>query len=81
MAIMKIIIILESLVLIIGVSLLMGLPTMWLWNWLMPDIFNITEITFLQAVGLNLLSDILFKNINSYSKKNNKYNYLKIKPG
>ena len=69
MAIMKIIIILESLVLIIGVSLLMGLPTMWLWNWLMPDIFNITEITFLQAVGLNLLSDILFKNINSSSKK------------
>lgn len=66
---MKIIIILESLVLIIGVSLLMGLPTMWLWNWLMPDIFNITEITFLQAVGLNLLSDILFKNINSSSKK------------
>ncbi len=33
---------------------------MWLWNWLMPDIFSLGEITFWQAAGLLLLSKILF---------------------
>lgn len=35
--------------------------TMWLWNWLMPVIFKLPAITFWQAVGLLLLSHILFK--------------------
>jgi hypothetical protein len=34
---------------------------MLLWNWLMPNIFGLPEITFWQAIGLNLLSTILFK--------------------
>ena len=42
-------------------AVLLGLPLMWLWNWLMPVIFKLPEITFLQAVGLNVLSSILFK--------------------
>jgi membrane protein required for beta-lactamase induction len=40
---------------------LLGYPLMLLWNWLMPIIFNLPEITFWQAIGLNLLSTILFK--------------------
>lgn len=46
------------------VALVLGLPLMLLWNWIMPNIFYFNEITFLQAVGLNLLSSILFKSHN-----------------
>ena len=42
------------------VCLLLGLPLMLLWNWLMPIIFGLSEISFWQAVGLNLLASILF---------------------
>jgi hypothetical protein len=41
--------------------MLLGYPVMWLWNWLMPVIFGLPYITFYQAVGLNLMSTILFK--------------------
>ena len=48
------------------VMLLLGLPLQLLWNWLMPSLFNLPHITFWQAVGLNLISSILFKsNINT----------------
>lgn len=42
-------------------ALLFGFVVMWLWNWLMPDIFGLTTITFWQAWGLVVLSHILFK--------------------
>ena len=44
-----------------GVTLLLSLPTYWLWNWLMPAIFNLPEITWWQAWGLTCLCSILFK--------------------
>jgi len=56
--------ILMGLFTIIGVSLLLALPTMWLWNWLMPAIFGLSEVTFWQALGLNFLSGILVKGTN-----------------
>ncbi len=31
-----------------------------LWNWLMPDIFGLRTITYLQALGLLLLCRLLF---------------------
>ena len=40
---------------------LFGAGTMWLWNWLMPAIFKLPTIGFWQAVGLLLLSHILFR--------------------
>ena len=49
------------------VSLIAAIPTYFLWNWLMPAIFNIKVITFWQAWGLNFLAGILFKNSNSSS--------------
>ena len=43
------------------ISVLFSLPVMWLWNGLMPEIFKLPEISFLQAIGLNFLCSILFK--------------------
>jgi hypothetical protein len=40
--------------------LLLGLTTMLLWNWLIPSLFNGPEIRFLEALGLIVLSKILF---------------------
>lgn len=53
-------------ILIVFFALLTGIPVYFLWNWLMPEIFGLTEITLLQAIGLSLLCSLLFKaNINS----------------
>jgi len=52
--------ILKIMAIISLVCLLLGLPLMLLWNWLMPVIFDLSEISFWQAVGLNLLASILF---------------------
>lgn len=41
-------------------ALVLGLPLMILWNWLMPMLFGLTKITFWQAIGLNILAGILF---------------------
>ncbi|MBS1682844.1 MAG: hypothetical protein JST48_14115 [Bacteroidetes bacterium] len=34
--------------------------TMWLWNWLVPDLFHGPQINYWQTMGLLLLSKILF---------------------
>ena len=46
---------------VVLIALLMALPIMWLWNWLMPLIFGLIKINFWQALGLSLLSSCLFK--------------------
>jgi len=33
---------------------------MWLWNWLVPDLFKGPEITYWQTLGILVLSKILF---------------------
>lgn len=43
-----------------ALDLLAALPVMWLWNWLMPMLFGLPTITWLQAFGLNLLFSLLF---------------------
>ena len=64
----KFIVVLGILGFIVFMAFLMSLPTMWLWNWLMPTIFGLTKIGWLQALGLNILSGILFKSSSSSSK-------------
>jgi hypothetical protein len=55
----------NNVLLIIGililVILLLGGPLMILWDWLMPTLFGLPEITFWQACGLQLLATLLFK--------------------
>ena len=50
------------------VMLIMGLPVMWLWNWLMPEIFGLKTITFWQAIGLQFLFYILLPSSKSSTK-------------
>ena len=45
-------------------AIVMGFPTMWLWNWLVPKIFGLISIGFWESVGLNLLAGILFRTSN-----------------
>jgi len=66
---MKIVLqIIGAVALVAGLALLMAFPTMWLWNWLMPDIFGLVEIDFWQALGLNVLSGILIRPTTTNSK-------------
>lgn len=51
---------LKMLVLAIAAGVLFTFVVMWLWNWLMPTIFGLSIITFWQALGLLVLSKILF---------------------
>lgn len=50
-------------------TLLFALPVMYLWNWLMPEIFGLQTLTFWQAWGLTVLCWLLFKSSGSSSKK------------
>ena len=52
---------------IIIFSILAAIPTYYLWNWLMPEIFGLKVITFWQALGMNFLASILFKSSSSSS--------------
>ena len=59
----------EALLIVVGLlvlsAILLAIPTMLLWNWLLPHIFNIPAITLYEAIGINILSGILFKsNVN-----------------
>ena len=54
-------IILTALLVVVVVAIFVSVPTMLLWNWLMPVIFGLSTITWLQALGLCLLCSILFK--------------------
>lgn len=66
----KLLLFLMTLCVPVIISVLFSLPVMWLWNGLMPAIFKLPEITFLQALGLNILCGILFKsNYTLQSKK------------
>jgi len=40
---------------------LTAVPVWLLWNWLMPTIFDLPTITLLQALGMSVLSSLLFK--------------------
>lgn len=48
-----------TLILGLVFSLLFDWPVQLLWNWLLPELFNLPQITFLQAWGLELLCGML----------------------
>ena len=52
--------ILLGLIGVTALAIIFGLIVMWLWNALMPDIFNLPQIGYWQAVGLVVLAHIFF---------------------
>ena len=48
--------------------LLLTVPVYLLWNWLMPEIFGLTTLTFWQALGVVTLANCLFTRGSSSSK-------------
>ena len=51
---------LKVLLFVLLAATVFSFAVMWLWNWLMPAIFGLHAISFWQALGLLVLSKILF---------------------
>ena len=66
---------------IIGLAILFGFIIMWLWNWLMPDIFGLTALTYWQAVGLFILFKILIGGCGSGGGSSSKKSSKECKDG
>jgi sensor histidine kinase YesM len=50
------------------VAIIISIPIMLLWNWLMPVIFELPKITILQAYGLVILLSLLKPSFNDNTK-------------
>ncbi len=48
--------------------LVLAVPVYYLWNWLMPGLFQLPAVTFLQAAGLSVLGRMLFSSSNYTSQ-------------
>jgi hypothetical protein len=68
---------------IISLIFLFGWVVMLLWNWLMPEIFGLKQLSYWQAWGLLILSSILFKSFpsggNDGGKRGNKRRRRELK--
>lgn len=50
---------LGAIVLVAIIALILSLPVMWLWNWLVPTLFAGPVISWGEALGLQLLLGFL----------------------
>lgn len=60
---------------IVGLAILFGFVIMWLWNWLMPEIFGLITITYWQAVGLFILFKLLIGGSGSSGRSSRSYKH------
>lgn len=56
-------------IIIIALILLFGYITMRLWNWLMPEVFGLTTLSYWQALGILVLAKIFFGGFGDHSSK------------
>ena len=49
----------KSLGILIGIAIVLSVPMMLLWNWLMPFIFGLPKLNILQTLGLSLLINMI----------------------
>jgi len=66
-AVMIIGFVLLGLVTVTALVAIFGFAVQWLWNTLMPEVFNLPEVSYWQAVGLAVLAQIFFGNHSSYA--------------
>jgi hypothetical protein len=52
-----------------------GFVVMQLWNWLMPALFELRTITFWQAIGLLLLSRLLFGRFGGFHRHRSEWRH------
>ncbi|MGO9318913.1 MAG: hypothetical protein ACLPXT_15275 [Terracidiphilus sp.] len=57
-----------------------GEVVMYLWNWLLPALFGVRAISFWQALGLLVLSRILFGRLNCGGNGHHKSDRKKMTP-
>lgn len=50
------------------IAVLVSLPMMWLWNYVMPYMFGLREIDLWHAMGLAFLCQLMFKSSLASSK-------------
>ena len=62
---------LVAILLLMVWSLILAWPFQLLWNWLVPTIFGLGKITFLQAFGLKLLLGLIFGRISFNETRKN----------
>lgn len=58
-----------AIVLFAGAASLLALLVMWLWNITIPQIFGLCTLSYWQALGLYVLSSMLFKDSFIYKGK------------
>ena len=58
--------------LVVLITAILALPLMILWNWLMPMIFGLTKLTWLESWGLMFLCSFLFKSSDLSSYRGSK---------
>lgn len=67
----KVLLVTSTILLIISIytvaGLLIAVPVMVLWNWVIPDVLHLPAIGYWQAYGLTLLCTILFQSNSSRS--------------
>ncbi len=56
-----------SLIIMVVLGLLIAFPIMWLWNGVVVAIFGLPAISWVQALGLYLLSGFLVKSTSTSS--------------
>jgi hypothetical protein len=56
----KILIIFGGIIVIAGFIVLFGFVFMWLWNWIMPNIFGLPAVSYWEGWGILILAYILF---------------------
>jgi hypothetical protein len=64
--------VLLGIVAAVALGFLLGLAVMYLWNWLMPELFGLPEIDYWQAVGIFILCHLLFKSHTSQHSRGDK---------
>ena len=60
-------VLLLAILLGVGLNLIFAIPFMWAWNYVMPALFGLKTIGFLQSFCLLFVSGMLFKSYNHNS--------------
>lgn len=61
-------IIIFGTIIITGLAALLGYVVMSLWNWLMPELFDLPKLSYWQAVGIFILAKLLLGGCGSKGK-------------